>query len=283
MSIKITALIENYAVEEGLAAEHGLSLYIEKDGVNILFDTGPSASFLENAKHLGVDLSAARYVVLSHAHYDHAGGLQAFQAAFPGGYTLLLNKDYFTHKYWHHIEEKYYEYVGTPFSQEYLMEQKIPTMLLTGEDYELMDEEGNPTGIHIMSKFSTLCDFEAVDATAVMRRREEYLPDTFDEEQVIAIPTEKGIVVITGCSHNGIVNICETVKARLGSNIYAVIGGTHLIVADEARITKTIDYFRRENIQIAGVCHCTGEMGLAAFQEQCEKFYAANTGTVTVL
>lgn len=279
MSITITALIENSATEESLLAEHGLSLLIEKDGLTILFDAGPSADFLENAKHLGIDLSKVNYTVLSHAHFDHTSGLIPFHRSAGADYTLILNQNFFIPKYWFHQDEGYYEYVGVPFTEEVLMAQKVKTRLLIPPMAEL--EEGS--GVYVMSGFSSLCDFEAIDATAVMRKNGCYTGDTFPEEQALAIPTEKGIVLITGCSHCGIVNLCETVKARLRSNIYAVIGGTHLIVADEERIAKTIGYFEREKISVAGVCHCTGEPGLDAFRQGCSQFTELKTGTVLTL
>ena len=76
--MKIVTLLENTAGDAGLCAAHGLSLYIETPKHKILFDMGPDARFLDNAKKLGVDLSAVDIAVLSHGHYDHGGGLRAF-------------------------------------------------------------------------------------------------------------------------------------------------------------------------------------------------------------
>ena len=76
--MKIVTLLENTACDAGLCAAHGLSLYIETPKHKILFDMGPDARFLDNAKKLGVDLSAVDIAVLSHGHYDHGGGLRAF-------------------------------------------------------------------------------------------------------------------------------------------------------------------------------------------------------------
>ena len=76
--MKITVLMENTAVSERYLCRHGLSLYIETQRHKVLFDMGPDASFLENAKRLGVDISQVDVAFLSHGHYDHGGGLSAF-------------------------------------------------------------------------------------------------------------------------------------------------------------------------------------------------------------
>ena len=72
--MKLTVLMENTTVREDLTAEHGLSLYIEANGKRILFDTGASATFADNAEKLGIDLSQVDLCILSHGHYDHGGG-----------------------------------------------------------------------------------------------------------------------------------------------------------------------------------------------------------------
>ena len=76
--MRITALAENTSVSEKFGAEHGLSLYIETEKYNILFDMGQTELFSENAEKLGIDLSMADIAVLSHGHYDHGGGLKKF-------------------------------------------------------------------------------------------------------------------------------------------------------------------------------------------------------------
>lgn len=74
MTVKITTLIENNSDNPSLHSEHGLSFYIQVDNTNIIFDTGQSGKFIENADKLNIDLKQTDYVILSHGHYDHSGG-----------------------------------------------------------------------------------------------------------------------------------------------------------------------------------------------------------------
>ena len=97
--LRITTLIENSAGEHlALRHEHGLSFFVEKDGRAIVFDTGQSGAFIGNAARLKIDLSAPDYVVLSHGHYDHSGGLKSL-AGVSGTFGLIVGQGFFREKY----------------------------------------------------------------------------------------------------------------------------------------------------------------------------------------
>lgn len=99
MSVNITTLIENSPGEHhALHAEHGLSFFIEKDDHKFLFDTGQSGRIIENAAQLRIDLTSIEYVVLSHGHYDHTGGLQAL-TTITKDFNLILGQGFFDQKY----------------------------------------------------------------------------------------------------------------------------------------------------------------------------------------
>ena len=82
--------------------------------------------------------------------------------------------------------------------------------------------------------------------------------------------TDKGLVFVVGCSHPGIVNMINKVKAKFDQPIYAVYGGTHLIAADDERIKKTLDFCRDSGIKVLGMCHCTGEHAEEMIKERSE-------------
>lgn len=275
MSIKITTLIENMTTKEELIPEHGLSLVVEKDGFKVLFDTGSTGQFMDNAKNLDIDLEEIDTVILSHNHYDHARGFVPFVKQRKNPLKLYISDGFFTSKYWDH-EEGFLEFIGPPFDGPWLLRNFVDTEIVKRGVQEVF--EGS--GIYMIRNFSKLCDYEDIDPASAMEYGGKIVTDTFPDEIVLAIPTEKGIVVITGCAHNGIVNICKTIKSIFSQNIYAIFGGTHLVVADEERIHKTLDFVRSEGIKISGVCHCTGEIGLPIFEQECETFFKLNTGTV---
>ncbi len=120
MNFKITTLIENNPDENNfLLSEHGLSLYIETDEMKILFDTGQSGDFIENAEKLNVDLSDLKYVVLSHGHYDHSGGFRKLVDKVGNSYKLIVGEKFFNNKY-KLIERDTYKYNGNSFDKEYI-------------------------------------------------------------------------------------------------------------------------------------------------------------------
>ena len=273
--ITITTLFENTAADGPLEAGMGLSFFLQGRGTSILFDTGSGPGLVRNAAALGVDLSETEFCVLSHSHYDHTRGYLSFLEAFGTGHTRVLHDHFFVKKYWLH-EEGYTEYVGIPFTEEELMARDVHPILL----HEPVTEIKEGTGIYIMGDILPLCDFEPVDPCQGMWKNGDYVHDPFDEEICLVIPSDEGATVISGCSHRGTVNTCETVKRRFNMPVRAFIGGTHLVAADESRIAKTIRYFETENIKFAGVCHCTGEEGLAAFREHCGCYSPVRCGSV---
>lgn len=135
--------------------------------------------------------------------------------------------------------------------------------------------------IIVFHHFSRFTDYEKRNSRFYIKEHGEYIPDDFDDEISLGIITQKGLVVIVGCSHIGVVNILTTISKSIDIPIYAVIGGTHLIEADDSRIQKTIDAFKKMEIQLIAVSHCTGEEGIRRIRDKLgEKFLYNNTGRV---
>ena len=112
----------------------------------------------------------------------------------------------------------------------------------------------------------------------VIKKGEGYILDNFKEEVALVIDTYKGLVVLVGCSHVGIINILNSISKRLNRRIYAVLGGTHLIRCDENRINKTIEAFNELDISTIGLSHCTGEFATIKLKELEDRFFLNNTG-----
>lgn len=284
MELEITTLIENQPDEEGkFQFEHGFSLYIEADGKKILFDTGQSGNFIENAQKLEKDINALDYCILSHGHYDHTGGVMRLLSEITKKPEFIVGEEIFAPKYKTisdnkendtniviEEQETNYKYIGNPFVEDDLIAAGIKVRKVK-EDFIKLSEN-----IYVFHNFERHNDFEKRNEKFVIKENNNILPDDFLDEIAIGIKTTKGLVVVVGCSHIGIANILETISRRINTPIYAVIGGTHLVDADNERINSTIDLFKKMNIQLIAVSHCTGEEGMSLIKEEMKGQFINN-------
>lgn len=273
--MKITTLIENKpGNREELDYEHGLSIFIEVDGKRILFDLGQSGNFIDNARKLDIDVKELDYVIISHGHYDHSGGLERLVKEINPNIKLYIGKGFFNKKY-SLIEEGEYEYIGNPFGEEFLKENNIEIKYVDEDILSLTDN------LLIFTNFNRKEEFENTNQSMYLKENEEYKKDLFLDEISIGIKTKKGLVALVGCSHVGIVNILDTIMERTGMNIYALIGGTHLVKEDDEKINNIIDYLKEKDIKVIGACHCTGKQGETMLSQQLEENFINNrTGDI---
>ena len=207
--------------------EHGLSFYIESNGQKILFDTGQSDLYYKNAKEMGIDLSMIDLVVLSHGHYDHGNGLTHL-----GGVTLVCHPKVFSKRY------RNKKYIGINQSRKEI-EEKFD--LVTSKKPYFITKD--------------ICFLGEVKPRATNYTLEDGSIDYIPDDSALAINTENGLVVITGCSHAGIINIIQRSQEVFKKDkIYAVIGGFHLKEINSAldRVAKAL-----KNIEIIYTGHCT--------------------------
>ena len=274
MSVKIITLIENNADENSyLCNEHGLSFYIETDKLNIIFDTGQSGNFVENASKLNVDLKYTDYVILSHGHYDHSGGFRKLVKEIENSFQLIISEKFFNLKYIYKQQE--YIFIGNSFNEKYLEENKIKIKFINEDIFYLSEN------ILIISNFERKSDFEKICDRFYIKEKENYIKDDFSDEIAVAVKLKEGLLVILGCSHIGVVNILETIIERTGIPIYGVVGGTHLIEADRQRLESTISFLKENNIHVIGVSHCTGENAVEKMQQEFQdKFIYNSTGNI---
>lgn len=248
MKIKITVLTENTAGGQ-LLAEHGLSYLVEIDGEKILFDTGHSDVFLKNARHLGIDIqNEVKTVVLSHGHWDHGDGLQ-----------LLENKKLITHpgSFLKRFGKNDHRFVGLSLSKEAF--QKKFDLTVTIHPYQIS------THLWFLGEIPRLNNFESQTTSFSFENGDD---DFVSDDSALAAVVNNELVIITGCSHSGICNICEQAKMVTGiSAIKAVIGGFHL-KHQNRQTTKTIDYFKRNRVEKIFPSHCTELPALVAFYNE---------------
>ena len=272
MSVKITILCENSVkLSSNYIGEHGFSCLIETEDNVFLFDTGQGLGVLHNALALKKNLKGVDGIVLSHGHWDHAGGLEQVLNV-TGQKKIYAHPDIFLKKYSENnsqiiyrgikYKEEYLESLGGEFVFNKNFTEIASNIYLSGEIPRTNDYEQNPVSQFIY------------DSSGIR------IPDPMKDDNTLVIDTEKGLLLILGCAHAGVVNILDYIHKRFNKNIYAVIGGTHLKPANNDRFKKTIEAFKSYDIQNIGVSHCTGlEKSAILYNEFGTKFFFASVGT----
>lgn len=270
--MRITTLSENTAGKrpKGLLAEYGLSILVEIDEQKILFDTGQNISVVHNAPLLGIDLRDLDVIVLSHGHYDHTGGLKRVLAE-TGEIEVIAHPDIFKRRYATHETSK--TSIGIPYAKTELED--------AGAKFRFSEEPTNIADITITGKVARKTDFEKIDKDLYVEEGDELKEDELLDDQALVIKTDIGLFVILGCAHRGMINTIEQAKRITGEDkIYGVIGGTHLVAADEIQMDETVKALRAYDIQRMGVSHCTGPEASARLAEEFgNRFFYNNAGS----
>ena len=271
MEIRITTLTENTA-NYGFLAEWGLSILVEVEGTRVLVDTGLSFSAVHNAQLRGVDLSTIDRIVISHGHVDHTGGLRHVLRR-TGEAEVIAHPDMWIAKYSRREKQKE-RHAGIPFSREEL-EGLGARFHLRREPVRITDRVMTTGEIPMTS------GYERIDDNLFVKEGDELRPDGMADDLALIIDSDFGLVVILGCGHRGIVNTLRRAQELTGKDqVYAAIGGTHLIRASDERLDRTVADLRKMGIQRLGVSHCTGFRASARLaQEFGDMFFLNNAGT----
>ncbi|HHN64705.1 MAG TPA: MBL fold metallo-hydrolase [Nitrospirae bacterium] len=222
-------------------AEHGFSALIETGDRKILVDTGATGIALEhNLRLLGLDFDDIDITFLSHGHSDHTGGIHRIKG------RIIAHPDAFYKRF---IETK----------DGGMVDLSAPETDSRSQVIELHREPVKlARGVITTGEIPRIHEWEELKVFRISRNGKLSKDRVFDDQGVI-INTRKGLVVIAGCSHSGIVNTIEHAIKITGINdVYCVIGGFHLIGPGEAKIDRTIEEFRRLNIKKVIPLHCTG-------------------------
>jgi 7,8-dihydropterin-6-yl-methyl-4-(beta-D-ribofuranosyl)aminobenzene 5'-phosphate synthase len=240
--MKLTTLVENLVYQPHLVAEHGLSFYLDTGRRRILFDTGQSNAFIKNAKVLDIDISQVDALVISHGHYDHTGGLNAFLKENDEA-PVYLKKEALDKKY-----NNSRSFIGTP-----AIPDEYKHRLIFVEEVTKIDE-----GVFIVPHIpirnilDTSFDFFYTDKGKGMEQ------DKFDDELFLAITNNGMVSILSSCSHRGICNIAEEARKLFQLPVNLLTGGFHLKNAAKEQIQSVLNYLNQLKPQNIGICHCTG-------------------------
>ena len=260
--MKITTLLENTSVSPELTAEHGLSLFVETEQHRFLFDAGQSDAFAENAKKLGIDLRTAEFAVLSHGHYDHGGGMCRFLEVNRRA-KLYVN----SHAFGDH-------YNGT---QKYIgLDRRLREsgrLVLTGDEHSIAPG----LTLHSCNERERPVPTDPFGLTE--RLGEFFLPDDFLHEHYLLMEEQGRRVLLSGCSHKGILNIVEWFKPDV------LVGGFHFRqLAPDSQQLRTYGEALAKYDTVFYTGHCTGQAQFDVLKTILgDRLQANSTGTVIEL
>ncbi len=271
MGYRITILCENSVGSiSGTLGEHGFSAIIEWDGGSLLFDTGQGFTLLHNAQRMNKNLHLVKDVALSHGHYDHTGGLLPLLRTC-GSKRIFGHPEVFVPRYRHKDTGENIS-LGVPYPKDYLEGQGgvfdfsdqyreiCPGVFMTGQVPRKSSFETGDSGLFI-------------DTSASAR-------DPFNDDQSLVIPTTKGLVILLGCCHSGLINTLEYTSGITGrDDILAIIGGTHLGFSSAQQLDQTVKELKKWQIDKLAVSHCTGFNAAARLKHEFPSaFQSAHVG-----
>lgn len=261
----LRVLMENSADQPAFASEHGLSLYIEACGKRILFDAGQTDAFAANAEQLGVDLAAVDLAILSHGHYDHSGGLRRF---------LELNDHapIYMHR---RAPEPHYngteKYIGID-----------PALTASSRIVYTDDALDLGGGLGLCTCNAQIADCPASARGMTVQIGQDYIQDSFEHEQYLIIEENHRRIVVSGCSHKGILNIVRWLAPDV------LIGGFHFMKLDPAGQDRAYlesaaaELLAHDSLYFTG--HCTGEAPFAFLKgvmgDRLQPIHAGTTLTI---
>lgn len=256
--MKVTLLLENNSLFcQYLNAEHGFSAWIEDEDIKVLFDFGFSDKFIDNARTLGIDLRTVDYVILSHCHRDHSGGLKYLlkyyqeNAMYKRPTFLVASEEVFTKRY--NFEKN--RASGFDIDREYL--DQFFDVQIKSEPVWLTKN------LCFMGIVPLTNDFEHKWPQRAKKLQDgRWVDDVVDEDTQLCFRHQNGkdVSVIAACAHYGICNIMEFAKKLTdASHIHTYLGGSHLRIDEipQDQLDKTCEYVKKQGIDNFYICHDT--------------------------
>lgn len=250
--MRVVVLVENRQDKSGvLAHERGLSLYIETNGKALLFDTGKTDAFMRNAAILGIDIEGVDIVVVSHGHNDHVGGLLSF---------FERNRKAVAYMKKEALDELYFQcmFVKHKVSAESIVYKKYNKRIVYAKNRLEIAKN-----IFLITSFKMTQD----EKNFLRKVNGRYMLDTFDHELIMVVKDSDGLIIFTGCAHNGVTNIVNAAQGCFpGERIKALLGGFHLMRMPRldfmgcrhAEVSAISELLARKGVGAVYTGHCTG-------------------------
>ena len=276
MKTRITILCENLVGRLVGSGEHGFSAFIETDEGNYLFDTGGGCSIVPNSLTLNKDLKSIKKIFLSHGHYDHTGGLPE---------VLKLKGKVDVHAHPHVfldriavLKENRKEtkrFIGIPYKKGYL--ESLGANFLFNDAFLEVEK-----GMFLTGEVPRKTPFEKSDPRLFSEIDGKTTHDLFLDDQSLILDTDKGMVLILGCAHSGMINIIHHVVNKMGKGkFHAILGGTHLDFLTPEQLEESIISLKKLKIEKMGVSHCTGMRAAFRFHKEFgDRFFYGCVGSV---
>jgi len=253
---KIICVVDNKALKgTHLETEHGLSFWIETEYGTVLFDTGQTTDVLShNMSLLNLNEKDLDALAISHAHFDHTGGLELVLSKHPN-LPVYANMDVFRPKY--SLHDGNYDMSGFELSRKDYEQRAdwrlssepaeiFPGLWTTGEIINRDEPEGRSAGHYV-------------------REGGKFVPDPYRDDMSLVLKTQDRLAVICGCCHAGLLNTLSHVERNFKGSITAVLGGTHLMTADGKLLDHVINVLdKRFPDLVFYLNHCTGDSAIKA-------------------
>lgn len=275
---EVYVLADDKVRKRGFLAEHGLSLFIKHGDKNIIFDVGQSDVCLRNAREMEIDIDRADYILLSHGHYDHCGGLEFFsEENFDGSIPIYADRMVFEKKYALNSDGSHRD-IGIPvavrdndfFIRNFVEADGIleisPGVVFLRAGQSHITKEDSSKGLYV-------------------ERNGKLLKDKMNDEHMLVLIDQEELMIFLGCSHPGIINCIDNVlKVFPDKKIKALFAGMHLESASPEFLKSVIEYFEQIGIEHIYPLHCTGIRAISEiknhFDVKCSVLYAGDSVTI---
>ena len=253
-------------------SEHGFSMLVETDkGHRVLVDTGASEEvLLHNLSLLELSVDKIDAVFITHGHYDHVGGLAPFAKA---GVPIFMHPKALVRP---RLAVNNDKMVDLSIPEKVAQGLASSNLRLVSTMTEIID------GVKTSGEISRLFPFE-VAGNYMIKVGENLVVDNFNDEQVLYISSKKGLIIVIGCGHAGIVNIVHQAKKLTGSKIFMIAGGFHLYCGDTERLLKTMDHLKNLGVERVVPMHCTGFEAMKLISDRFTGFELMSVGSEIVI